>query len=140
MAALTFVLSLLLSVTHAARYDPSLVQYNLNQNENATDPLEYWGQRTIDEPNHKYFPSPDNWRFPFYTIFLDRFVNGDPTNDNINGTFFEHDTNSNQMRHGGDLQGVIDSLDYFHGLGIKGLYVAGSPFIVSSCQSSMISY
>ncbi|KPI41393.1 Cell wall alpha-1,3-glucan synthase ags1 [Cyphellophora attinorum] len=129
MAPLTFVLCCLLSFTYAARYDPSLVQYNLNQNQEATQPIDYWGQRTIDEPDHKYFPSPDNWRFPFYTLFLDRFVNGDPTNDNVNGTSFEHDLNSNQMRHGGDLQGVIDSLDYFHGLGIKGLYIAGSPFI-----------
>lgn len=56
---------------------------------------------------------------PFYTLFLDRFVNGDPYNDNINGTSFEHDLNSNQMRHGGDLQGLIDTLDYLQGMGIK---------------------
>ena len=62
---------------------------------------------------------PDNWRFPFYTLFLDRFVNGDPTNDNINGTVFEHDLDSNQMRHGGDLQGLLDTLDYLQGIGIK---------------------
>jgi len=46
-------------------------------------------------------------------------VNGDPTNDNINGTFFEHDTDSTQLRHGGDLQGLVDTLDYLHGMGIK---------------------
>lgn len=68
---------------------------------------------------HEYRPSPDNWRVPFYTLFLDRFVNGDPYNDNINGTSFEHDLNSNQMRHGGDLQGLIDTLDYLQGMGIK---------------------
>ncbi|KAI5272965.1 putative alpha 1,3 glucan synthase [Aureobasidium subglaciale] len=33
------------------------------------------------------------------------------------------------MRHGGDLQGLIDTLDYIQGMGIKGLYVAGTPFI-----------
>jgi alpha-1,3-glucan synthase len=34
---------------------------------------------------------------------------------------FEHDTitNGNQMRHGGDVQGVVDSLDYLQGLGIR---------------------
>lgn len=62
-------------------------------------------------------------------IFLDTFVNGDPNNDNINGTQFEHDMLQTQLRHGGDIQGVIDSLDYIQGMGIKGLYVAGSPFI-----------
>ncbi|KAG9828273.1 hypothetical protein KCU68_g14207, partial [Aureobasidium melanogenum] len=33
------------------------------------------------------------------------------------------------MRHGGDLAGLVDTLDYIQGMGIKGLYVAGTPFI-----------
>jgi alpha-1,3-glucan synthase len=33
------------------------------------------------------------------------------------------------MRHGGDIMGLLDSLDYIQGMGIKGLYVAGSPFL-----------
>lgn len=98
-------------------YDESLVRYNINENEDATNPAEYYGTW----PNHtgKYFPSPENWRFPFYTLFLDRFVNGDPTNDNINGTPFEHVLGSNQMRHGGDAHGLLDTLDYLQGMGIK---------------------
>ncbi|KAK3670004.1 Cell wall alpha-1,3-glucan synthase ags1 [Recurvomyces mirabilis] len=112
-------------LSEAYRYDPRYVQHNLNQNKTAVNPLDYSGEWT----GHQYTPSPDNWRFPFYTIFLDRFVNGDPTNDNINHTAFEHDHNSNQMRHGGDLQGLVDTLDYIHGMGVRGLYIAGSPFI-----------
>ena len=50
---------------------------------------------------------------------LDRFVNGDPNNDDINGTYFEHDPRSNQMRHGGDIQGLINTLDYIQGVGFK---------------------
>lgn len=96
-------------------YEKSLEAYNLNENKTATNPAEYWGEW----PNHTYFPSPSNWRFPIYTLFLDRFVNGDPTNDNINGTLFEHDLNSNQMRHGGDVVGLVDTLDYLQGMGIK---------------------
>ena len=46
-------------------------------------------------------------------------VNGDPNNDNSNGTYFEHDIQSNQMRHGGDVQGLLDSLDYLQGMGIR---------------------
>lgn len=78
---------------------------------------------------------------------LDRFVNGIPDNDNINGTYFEHDLKSNQMRHGGDIYGLRDTLDYLQGMGIKvsdyrawdlqghrlivgkALYLAGSSFI-----------
>ena len=96
-------------------YDEELTAYNINENKTATDPAEYWGEW----PNHTYHPSPANWRFPIYTLFLDRFVNGDPTNDNINGTLFEHDLGSNQMRHGGDVAGLVDTLDYLQGMGIK---------------------
>lgn len=96
-------------------YDEGLTDYNINENQSATNPLEYWGEW----PDHTYFPSPENWRFPVYTLFLDRFVNGDPTNDNINATLFEHDISSNQMRHGGDVAGLIDTLDYLQGMGIK---------------------
>lgn len=106
-------------------YDPAYVQYNLNQNKHATNPADY----SADWPGHTYFPSPKNWRFPVYTLFLDRFVNGDPTNDNINGTTFEHDLNSNQMRHGGDVAGLIDTLDYVRGMGVKAIYIAGTPLI-----------
>ena len=60
-----------------------------------------------------------SWRMPFYTIFLDRLVNGDPTNDDINGTHFEVDPLQNQLRAGGDITGLIDSLDYLQGMGIK---------------------
>ncbi|KAJ5682035.1 uncharacterized protein N7477_001975 [Penicillium maclennaniae] len=105
-------------------YDEKFLEYNLNTNKDATDPAEYSGEW----PGHtgSYFASPDNWRFPFYTLMIDRFVNGDPTNDNINGTLFEHDLNSNQMRHGGDVAGLVDTLDYLQGMGIKGLYLAGT--------------
>ncbi|KAF3763907.1 family 5 glycosyltransferase [Cryphonectria parasitica EP155] len=109
----------------ALRYYPEFVDYNLNQNENTTNPLEYSGKWE----DHTFHASPDNWRFPFYTLFLDRFVNGDPTNDNANDTVFEQEVMGTQLRFGGDIQGLADSLDYIQGFGIKGLYVAGSPFI-----------
>ncbi|KAL2134918.1 hypothetical protein VTI74DRAFT_10410 [Chaetomium olivicolor] len=66
---------------------------------------------------------------PFYSLFLDRFVNGDPSNDNSNGTAFEVDIFSTQLRAGGDISGLVDTLDYLQGMGIKALYISGSPFI-----------
>lgn len=99
----------------ALKYDPGQVAWNLNQNEHATDPLDYSGSWQ----NHVYNPSPTNWRMPFYTIMLDRFVNGNPTNDDANGTQFEFDHTQTQLRHGGDIQGLRDSLDYLQGMGIK---------------------
>jgi len=111
----TVVVAYFATLSSAYNYDPKWTQYNLNTNQEASNPLEYSGAWE----GHEYYPSPKNWRFPFYTLFLDRYVNGDPTNDNINGTLFEHDLSSTQMRHGGDLQGLIDSLDYLQGFGMK---------------------
>jgi alpha-1,3-glucan synthase len=115
----------LIVLVEGYRYDPDYVAYNLNTNRTAKQPIDYWGERV----GHTYTPSPENWRFPFYTLFLDRFVNGDPFNDNINGTYFERDINSNQIRHGGDLRGLMDTLDYLQGMGVKGLFLAGSVFM-----------
>jgi len=131
-----------LSFVSALKFDIQETEYNLNQNNTTSNPLEYSGEW----PHHSYQPSPLNWRFPFYTLFLDRFVNGEPSNDDINGTVFEHDVMSNQFRHGGDVAGLVDTLDYIQGIGIKvsitkfcretllanylkGIYIAGSPFI-----------
>lgn len=110
-----FALAHLTALVIGWPYDDALTEYNLNENQTAINPAEYWGEW----PNHTYHPSPENWRFPIYSLFLDRFVNGDPTNDNINGTLFEHDLDSNQMRHGGDIAGLVDTLDYLQGMGIK---------------------
>lgn len=116
------VLALFTATAFSWPYDESLLGYNVNENKTATNPADYWGEW----PDHTYHPSPENWRFPVYTLFLDRFVNGDPTNDNVNGTQFEHDLRSNQMRHGGDVAGLLDTLDYLQGMGIKAIYIAGT--------------
>ncbi len=108
------------------KFDIREVDYNLNQNQTATNVVDFWGEWQ----NHKYHESPSNWRFPFYTLFLDRFVNGDPSNDDANGTLFEHDVMSTQFRHGGDLAGLMDTLDYIQGMGIK-----ASNFCVAGCPS-----
>lgn len=57
-----------------------------------------------------------------------RFIDGDPQNNEANGTLFEHEWLTNQLRFGGDLKGLGSHLDYLQGMGIKALYLAGSPF------------
>jgi alpha-1,3-glucan synthase len=106
----------LATVVRGLRYDPAFADYNLNQNQQAVNPVDYDGDRG---KGFVYFKSPEDWRVPTYTLFLDRFANGDPSNDNANGTVFEQDITSNQLRHGGDLQGLVDSLDYIQGMGMK---------------------
>lgn len=116
MAAYLLLLSLALSPFSAALpWLEDQVDWNLNTNQETRNPLEYTGKWE----GHVYHESPANWRFPFYTVTLDRFVNGDPTNDEANGTAWEHDPYSNQFRFGGDIKGLSNSLDYIQGMGIK---------------------
>ncbi|KAK3940876.1 alpha-1,3-glucan synthase [Diplogelasinospora grovesii] len=122
-------------LARSLRYDPQFADHNLNQNTSADSPLDYWGKWE----DHEFTISPENWRFPVYTLFLDRWVNGNPANDNANDTVFEQDITSTQLRHGGDIQGLIDSLDYIHGMGVKAIYIAGSPFINQPWQSDSYS-
>lgn len=53
-----------------------------------------------------------------YFAFLDRFNNGDRTND------FNVDRANPTAYHGGDLQGLIDKLDYLVDLGVTTLWIS----------------
>jgi len=85
-----------------------------------------------------------------YQIFVDRFNNGDPSNDVKDNEYLydnypsrarewgefpssdsTYDSGSDRTRefYGGDLQGIIDKLDYLQDLGIEGLYL--NPVFVS---------
>ena len=59
-----------------------------------------------------------------YLIMPDRFANGDKTNDVIKG-MTETTLNRDSMyhRHGGDIQGIINNLDYLQDLGVTALWI-----------------
>ena len=57
-----------------------------------------------------------------YQIMPDRFANGDPSNDNAPGMLEKADRKNPGGRHGGDIQGAIDRLDYIAGLGFTQLW------------------
>lgn len=116
-STLLFTLFTTTTLVSGLPYDAAEAEWNLNVNRTATNPLDYHHAERPD--GFTYAQSPKNWRMPFYTVFLDRFVNGDPTNDDINGTVYETDMLSTQLRFGGDLAGLMDSLDYIAGMGIK---------------------
>ncbi|MEP6927853.1 MAG: cyclomaltodextrinase N-terminal domain-containing protein, partial [Ginsengibacter sp.] len=59
-----------------------------------------------------------------YLIMPDRFSNGDPSNDKVAGMrdqSLNRDTVFN--RHGGDLQGITNHLDYLQSLGVTTLWL-----------------
>jgi glycosidase len=58
-----------------------------------------------------------------YLITPDRFVNGDPTNDNVEGYADEADRDDAYGRHGGDIEGVRQSLDYIADMGFTQVWL-----------------
>lgn len=58
-----------------------------------------------------------------YLIFPDRFANGDPSNDNVAGMKQGLQRDSLVGRHGGDLKGIADHLDYIQDLGISTIWL-----------------
>src|SRR5699024_2993416 len=58
----------------------------------------------------------------WYQIFPERFANGDPSNDPEGTLAWGSTEPAPDNFFGGDLQGVIDHLDYLVDLGINGIY------------------
>jgi len=56
-----------------------------------------------------------------YFVMIDRFANGDTSNDNQG--FGEFDANRPTFYHGGDLKGLQGKLDYIKGMGFTCLYI-----------------
>lgn len=121
-----YALPLLHTLVSASPYRADLVDYNLNVNQNAQSVLDYDSNR----PNTTYTPSPTNWRaIPAYTILLDKFADGDPSNNDYFKSLFESDYRETQLRYGGDLKGLVLKLDYLKGMGVRTIFMSGTPFL-----------
>lgn len=77
-------------------------------------------QRDPSRLNIKGFDSSD----VLYLIMPDRFANGDPSNDQIPMRMpYKVDRNNPNARHGGDLKGISNHLDYLSNLGITAIWL-----------------
>ncbi|MFC4262121.1 alpha-amylase family glycosyl hydrolase [Ferruginibacter yonginensis] len=69
-----------------------------------------------------------------YLLMPDRFSNGDTTNDKIAGLLDQSlNRDSMYLRHGGDLQGVINKLDYLKDLGVTTVWM--TPILLNDMPS-----
>lgn len=75
-------------------------------------------QRDEDSALREGFDASD----AIYLIMPDRFANGNPDNDSSAEMQEKADRSKQGGRHGGDIQGVIDHLDYLKKLGITALW------------------
>ena len=75
--------------------------------------------RETDPKNIKGFNSAD----VIYLITPDRFSNGDPKNDIVDGMRENKVDRKNEGgRHGGDIRGIINHLDYIHDMGFTAIW------------------
>ncbi len=58
-----------------------------------------------------------------YLITPDRFANGNPANDTVEGMMESGNRTFHGGRHGGDLEGIISKLDYLENLGVTSLWL-----------------
>lgn len=102
----------------AAPWTEENAKWNINfQKEH--DPQRYFGQWE----GHEYFPSPSDWRaLSIYQLLTDRFVDGDPRNNELYDDDF--DVRDMSFRHGGDFAGIRQKLPYIRGLGCKAIWIS----------------
>ena len=58
-----------------------------------------------------------------YLIMPDRFSNGNPENDNMPGMLEKANRKDPNGRHGGDIKGIDNHIDYFKDLGVTALWI-----------------
>ena len=76
-------------------------------------------ERKPNSANRDSYTSKD----VFYLIMPDRFANGDATNDSVSQLTEKVNRNDRDGRHGGDLKGIINQLDYLKNLGTTTLWL-----------------
>ena len=84
-------------------------------------------KRHENSAQRKGFDSSDM----IYLIMPDRFANGNSGNDSTPGTLEKPDRSKDGGRHGGDIQGIINNLDYLQELGATTIW--NTPV----CESNM---
>ncbi len=76
-------------------------------------------ERSSDPKDRKSFDQSD----VLYLITPDRFANGDPKNDDLPGMKEKANRSFKGGRHGGDIEGIRQNLDYIHDLGFTAIWL-----------------
>ncbi|MGN7515381.1 MAG: glycoside hydrolase family 13 protein [Allomuricauda sp.] len=98
---------------------PGIQTLSLKKGRRTIDSFDYeFKARRENSDQRKGFDSSD----VIYLIMPDRFANGNPSNDSTPETIEKANRDHQGGRHGGDIQGIIDHLDYIHELGATTLW------------------
>ncbi|MFD1096444.1 glycoside hydrolase family 13 protein [Salegentibacter chungangensis] len=111
--------------------EPGKFELVFNYEDGSKETYEYeLKQRSKPAEEYVGFNSSD----AIYLITPDRFANGDPSND-IETSLNEKaiDRKDDYARHGGDIRGIIDHLDYIEEMGFTALW--SSPLLINDMES-----
>ncbi|MBM6735458.1 glycoside hydrolase family 13 protein [Mediterranea massiliensis] len=98
---------------------PGKMQLTFSQGKKQTVQEYELKARAMKGCEHKGFDASD----ALYLLMPDRFANGNPDNDQVEGMLdAKVDRNDPNARHGGDLAGIEQHLDYFTDLGVTALW------------------
>ncbi len=101
---------------------PGQVQLAIKEGSQTT--LFNWALKSRRAGNGTQFAQGVNSKDFIYFLMPDRFSNGDKSNDKVAGLKDQSlNRDSIFLRHGGDLQGVLNHLDYLQGLGVTSLWM-----------------
>lgn len=99
---------------------PGKMQLNLSGTSGFNQPISYeLKARDREFSQREGFNTSD----VLYLITPDRFVNGNPANDNVKGMKEKANRDFKGGRHGGDIAGISQSLDYLADLGFTAIWV-----------------
>jgi len=115
-----------LSQTPAGKYS---LEYRLSDTKYTTVPFDIL-ERRPDSQNRKGFDASD----VIYLLMPDRFANGNAKNDQAIDMKEKTDRSKSGGRHGGDIAGIINNLDYLSDLGATAIW--GTPL----CEDNDATY
>jgi glycosidase len=117
-----------LSVANNAK--PGIIKISFKEKDSVLTTFEYELKARIKESaKRNSFTTADM----MYLIMPDRFANGDPNNDDMPGMLEKADREKPNGRHGGDIKGISDHLDYIKKLGVTTIWC--TPFLENNLPS-----
>jgi len=108
-----------LSIGNFAKPGTITINFKANEKDSALISYKYeLKARAKESAKRQGFNTSDM----MYLIMPDRFANGDPSNDDMPGMLEKADRTKPNGRHGGDIKGITDHLDYLQKLGVTTIW------------------
>jgi len=106
-----------LKISPEAKAGQLPLQFRINKKEVLSYSFEL-KDREAQSAQRKSFSNAD----VMYLLFPDRFADGDPSNNSVDGLTDRMSRQDQYGRHGGDIRGIADHLDYLKELGITAIW------------------